>query len=406
MISSLLYSLRSRAFVRILKHLRFGELTVTMPDGSTHHVKAPEDGPVADLTIHSQRALGRIMSDGKMGFCEAFMQGEVTSGNLTNLIELTVKQNDYVEENLKFSVLKTYFRQIMHWLNSNSKTGSRKNISYHYDLGNSFYDKWLDKSMTYSSAYFERDDDDLKTAQESKYRRLAEMVDLTPGDHVLEIGCGWGGFAEYAARHFDVRITAITISKEQFDYANARIAAAGLSDKVTISLTDYRDLNQTYDKIVSIEMFEAVGEAYWPTYFETVARCLQNNGKAALQVITIDDRIFDDYKREPDFIQQYIFPGGMLPSVPRLANPLKSAGLKLVQENGFGLHYARTLQEWRDRFLDSWPEISTSGFDARFKRMWELYLAYCEGGFRAGSIDVKHMLLERADEAISPAAAE
>ena len=212
---------------------------------------------------------------------------------------------------------------------------------------------------------------------------------------MLEIGCGWGGFAEFAARHYDVHITGITISQEQYDYAVARIKDAGLADKVTLKLTDYRDVTEQFDKIVSIEMFEAVGEAYWPTYFSTLSRCLHQGGKAALQVITIDDAIFEDYKREPDFIQQYIFPGGMLPSVPRLDSPLKSAGLKLVEDNGFGLHYARTLKEWRDRFLAAWPEISDTGFDQRFKRMWELYLAYCEGGFRAGSIDVRHMLIER-----------
>lgn len=406
MISSILYALRSRAFMTILNHLQFGELTVTMPDGKTHHFVGKNKGPDADINIHTKKALGQIMSDGKMGFCEAFMQGDASSNDLATLVELAVKQNDYVEEKLKFSTIKTFMRQLSHRLNSNSKTGSRKNISYHYDLGNSFYDKWLDRSMTYSSAYFERDEDDLKTAQEAKYRRLAEMVNIQPGDHVLEIGCGWGGFAEFAALHYDANITAITISQEQFDYATQRMKAAGLADKVTIALTDYRDLDQQFDKIVSIEMFEAVGEAYWPTYFETVARCLKHGGKAGLQVITIDDRIFEDYKREPDFIQQYIFPGGMLPSIPQLASPLKTAGLKLTKENGFGLHYARTLQEWRDRFLAAWPEISTAGFDARFKRMWELYLAYCEGGFRAGSIDVKHMLLEREDDPKINVAAE
>lgn len=406
MFSSFVYSLRKQAFLRVLKHLHFGELAVTMPDGSRHDFTGADKGPKADITIHTKRALGRILSDGKMGFCEAFMQGEVSSENLADLIELTVKQNDYVEANLKFSALKTFLRKITHYLNSNSKSGSKKNISYHYDLGNSFYDKWLDKSMTYSSAYFEREEDDLKTAQENKYQRLADMVGLKDGDRVLEIGCGWGGFAEYAAKNYNVHITAITISQEQFDFSTDRIEKAGLSDRVAITLTDYRDLDQSFDKIISIEMFEAVGEAYWPTYFQTLSRCLNNGGKAALQVITIDDRIFDDYKREPDFIQQYIFPGGMLPSVPRLANPINTAGLKLVAENGFGLHYARTLNEWRDRFLDAWPEISSKGFDDRFKRMWELYLAYCEGGFRAGSIDVKHMLLEREDNSPNGAPAE
>ena len=395
MIAAITNSLRAKAFVKIISKLRYGRLHLTMPDGNQYQFEGSEQGPDADMTIHSHNAIKRMMADGKMGFCEAFMVAEITSHDPAALVELAVMQNDYVEANLKFSVIKTQLRKLMHYRNNNSKTGSRKNISYHYDLGNSFYDKWLDRSMTYSSAYFERETDDLKTAQEAKYRRLAEMVGLKRGDRVLEIGCGWGGFAEFAASHYDVHITGITISQEQYDYAVARIKKAGLSDKVTLKLTDYRDVTEQFDKIVSIEMFEAVGEAYWPTYFSTLSRCLHQGGKAALQVITIDDAIFDDYKREPDFIQQYIFPGGMLPSVPRLDTPLKSAGLKLVEDNGFGLHYARTLKEWRDRFLAAWPEISDTGFDQRFKRMWELYLAYCEGGFRAGSIDVRHMLIER-----------
>lgn len=395
MIAAITNSLRAKAFIKIISKLRYGRLHLTMPDGNQYQFEGSEQGPDADMTIHSHNAIKRMMTDGKMGFCEAFMVAEITSHDPAALVELAVMQNDYVEANLKFSVIKTQLRKLMHYRNNNSKTGSRKNISYHYDLGNSFYDKWLDRSMTYSSAYFERETDDLKTAQEAKYRRLAEMVGLKRGDRVLEIGCGWGGFAEFAASHYDVHITGITISQEQYDYAVARIEKAGLSDKVTLKLTDYRDVTEQFDKIVSIEMFEAVGEAYWPTYFSTLSRCLHQGGKAALQVITIDDAIFDDYKREPDFIQQYIFPGGMLPSVPRLDTPLKSAGLKLVEDNGFGLHYARTLKEWRDRFLAAWPEISDTGFDQRFKRMWELYLAYCEGGFRAGSIDVRHMLIER-----------
>jgi len=395
MIATILQSLRAHAFLNIVSRLEFGSLQITMPDGQSHSFMGEQPGPDAMMVIHSHAAIKQMLSDGKMGFCEAFMTGDISSTNPADLVELAVMQNDYVEANLKFSFVKTQLRKWLHYRNSNTKTGSRKNISYHYDLGNAFYDKWLDGSMTYSSAYFEQESDDLKTAQDAKYRKLAEMVDLKPGDRVLEIGCGWGGFAEFAACHFDVHVTGITISQEQFDYASERIRNAGLEDKVTLKLTDYRDVTETFDKIVSIEMFEAVGEAYWPVYFQTVSRCLNKGGKAGLQVITIDDAIYDDYKREPDFIQQYIFPGGMLPSVPRLDSPLKSAGRCLLRDHGIGQRYARTLKEWRDRFLAAWPEISTSGFDQRFKRMWELYLAYCEGGFRAGSIDVRHMLIER-----------
>lgn len=395
MISSTLYKLHVKALLGVLKRIKYGQLTLTLPDGCTHNFKSGGEGPSADVHIHTGSALGRIMSDGKMGFCESFIMGEVSSSNLASLVEFVVRQNTYVEENLKFSKLKTMLRRAGHWVNRNTKEGSRRNISAHYDLGNGFYDKWLDPSMTYSSAFFEKDDDDLKSAQIAKYRKLAELAGLQSGDRVLEIGCGWGGFAEFAASHYDVDITAITISQQQFDFANKRMADAGLSHKVDVALTDYRDVDRSFDKIISIEMFEAVGEAYWPTYFECLSRCLQKGGKAALQIITIDDSIFEDYKREPDFIQKYVFPGGMLPSLRRLEKPIMSAGLRLVQENGFGLHYAKTLKLWRDRFLAAWPEIANQHFDERFKRIWELYLAYCEGGFKAGQIDVNHMLIER-----------
>ena len=395
MIDAIIFSVQKRTLLKVLENIQAGTLAITLPDGSTHRFTGPNNGPEADLIIHSRRGLRRIMTDGKMGFCEAFMLGEATSNTLPALIELAVIQNDYVEDKLQFSWLKTLFRQITHRLRANSREGSRKNISFHYDLGNNFYSKWLDGSMTYSSGIYEDDSTDLLDAQHAKYRRLAELVDIQPGDSVLEIGCGWGGFAEFVGQNYDAKVTAITISKEQYDFACKRIEKAGLGDKVEITLMDYRDLNRTYDKIVSIEMFEAVGQAYWPVYFDTLSKCLSDKGRAALQVITIDDAIFDSYCADGDFIQHYIFPGGMLPSMEVLQQPISSAGLKLVDAEGFGLHYARTLKEWRERFINAWPEIVDHGFDARFRRMWELYLAYCEGGFRGGSIDVKQMLLVR-----------
>jgi len=395
MISSLLYPIQVRAFLEVLRNIRAGVLEVTLPDGSTHRFEGADPGPEADLIIHHPAALAQIMRDGKMGFCEAFMTGGVSSTRLAELIELAVLQNAYVEDKLRYSRVKTWLRLIYHQLRANTRAGSRKNISFHYDLGNSFYAKWLDPTMTYSAAIFEDGSQDLAHAQQAKYRRLAELADIRAGHHVLEIGCGWGGFAEFVARQYKARVTGITISCEQFEYATRRIKAAGLDDLVKIVLKDYRDLDQSYDRIVSIEMFEAVGEAYWPTYFETLSRCLARGGKAALQVITIDDAVFHDYRREPDFIQRYIFPGGMLPSMPALAEPIRNAGFRMEAADGFGQHYARTLNAWRERFLAAWPELDGKGFDTRFKRMWELYLAYCEGGFRAGSIDVKQMLLVR-----------
>lgn len=395
MFTSITHHLHRRALFAILSNIQAGKLTLTMPDGETREFLGPNDGPSADMQITHRSGLARIIHDGKIGFCEAFMKGEVTSGDLAQLVELAVVQNDFVEKNLKLSRVKTAFRKLVHSWRRNSREGSRRNIASHYDLGNTFYAKWLDGSMTYSSGIYENEQADLATAQEAKYRRLAELVDIQPGDRVLEIGCGWGGFAEFVGRNYDATLTAITISKEQHDFARDRIARAGLSDRVNISLTDYRDLDQHFDKIVSIEMFEAVGEAYWPTFFKTLSNCLRDGGRAALQVITIDEAIFDLYRYEGDFIQHYIFPGGMLPSMPRLEDPINQAGLRMVEEEGFAQHYARTLEDWRQRFLDAWPEIVTMGFDARFKRMWELYLAYCEGGFRGGSIDVKQILLVR-----------
>ncbi|MDP6219555.1 MAG: cyclopropane-fatty-acyl-phospholipid synthase family protein, partial [Alphaproteobacteria bacterium] len=274
------------------------------------------------------------------------------------------------------------------------RDGSARNIAYHYDLGNEFYAAWLDGTMTYSSAVYETDSDDLSTAQTNKYRRLAELADIQPGDHVLEIGCGWGGFAKYAVEERGAHVTGITISKAQHEFASNRLAAAGLADRADVRLVDYRDVDGTFDKIVSIEMFEAVGQAYWQTYFEALSRLLKNGGRAALQAITIEEQAFEEYLANPDFIQRYIFPGGMLPSMPRLEQPVDAAGLKLVAEKGYGLDYARTLAEWRERFIAAWPSLSGKTFDMRFKRMWELYLSYCEGGFRAGQIDVKHLLFE------------
>ena len=252
--------------------------------------------------------------------------------------------------------------------------------------------------MTYSSAVFDRETDDLATAQTNKYRRLADLADIQPGDHVLEIGCGWGGFAKYAIEERGARVTGITISREQHDFAEQRLSDAGLAGRSEVKLIDYRDLEGKFDKIVSIEMFEAVGQAYWPTYFNAVSSLLKSGGRAVLQAITIEDEAFEEYRREPDFIQRYIFPGGMLPSMPKLEQPVAEAGLKLVDEIGFGLDYARTLAEWRERFQEAWPQLATGRFDTRFKRMWELYLSYCEGGFRAGMIDVKHLLYMHRQE--------
>ena len=377
----------------ILKYLHCGRLALTLPDGSRQVFAGAIAGPDADMHIHTGAALRRLLYDGKMGFCEAFMDGEVSSQSLPQLIELAVLHDKYLENALKTNIFRQAGLRLFHMLRRNSKQGSAKNIAHHYDIGNSFYEAWLDPTMTYSSAVFDSESDDLTTAQLNKYRRLADLADIKPGDKILEIGCGWGGFAKYVSEQIGAHVTGITISEAQLAYAKSRLADAGLDDRVDLKLMDYRDLQGRFDKIVSIEMFEAVGQAYWPTYFATIARMLKSGGRAVIQSITIDHGAFQSYRDQPDFIQRYIFPGGMLPSMPMLETPVARAGLELVAEHGYAPHYARTLQEWRSRFLDAWPTLAGDKFDNRFKLMWELYLAYCEGGFRAGMIDVKQMLL-------------
>jgi cyclopropane-fatty-acyl-phospholipid synthase len=393
MLQGFYYRRQVRFLLAILSNLHCGRLTLTLPDGSQHQFSGAMSGPDSDLTIHTESALRRLLHDGKMGFCEAFMDGEASSQSLPTLIELAVLHDKYLEDALKTSIFRQAGLRLFHMLRRNNKLGSAKNIAHHYDIGNSFYEAWLDPTMTYSSAVFDSETDDLTTAQLNKYKRLAELADIQPGDRVLEIGCGWGGFAKFVSKHIGAHVTGITISQAQLAYAKASLAEAGLQNKVDLKLMDYRDLQGRFDKIVSIEMFEAVGQAYWPVYFDTISRMLKSGGRAVIQSITIDHDAFQSYRDQPDFIQRYIFPGGMLPSMPMLQSPVAQAGLELVAENGYASDYARTLQEWRARFLAAWPSLAGDKFDNRFKRMWELYLAYCEGGFRAGMIDVKQILL-------------
>ena len=393
MLQGFYYRRQVRFLLAILSHLHCGRLTLTLPDGSQYQFSGAMSGPNSDLTIHTESALRRLLHDGKMGFCEAFMDGEASSQSLPTLIELAVLHDKYLENALKTNIFKQAGLRLFHMLRRNNKPGSAKNIAHHYDIGNSFYEAWLDPTMTYSSAVFDSETDDLTTAQLNKYKRLAELADIQPGDRVLEIGCGWGGFAKFVSQHIGAHVTGITISQAQLAYAKASLAEAGLQNKVDLKLMDYRDLQGRFDKIVSIEMFEAVGQAYWPVYFDTISRMLKSGGRAVIQSITIDHDAFQSYRDQPDFIQRYIFPGGMLPSMPMLQSPVAQAGLELVAENGYASDYARTLQEWRARFLAAWPSLAGDKFDNRFKRMWELYLAYCEGGFRAGMIDVKQILL-------------
>lgn len=385
---------------QLLRHLpetRYGTLNLALPDGQLLAFGHPHEGePRAEIRLHNYRPLRRLLQGGQLGMAESYMDGDWDSPDLVALVDWTLGNEAQLPGLMRGgNWWLRQFNRLLHRRRANTRRGSRRNIAYHYDLGNDFYRLWLDPSMTYSSALFAHPDQSLEQAQQHKYRHIANQLKLQPGQEVLEIGCGWGGFAELAAREYGVKVTGITLSQEQLSYAQTRIEKAGLTSQCTFSLTDYRDLNQRFDHIVSIEMFEAVGEENWPVYFDTLNACLKPGGNALLQVISIDDARFEDYRRTPEFIQRYIFPGGMLPSPGRLREAALNQGLKLLDEHRFGQDYAHTLALWRHSFLEQWPRIHAQGYDERFRRMWLFYLAYCEGGFRRQSIDVGFYLLGR-----------
>ncbi|GAB4576851.1 MAG: cyclopropane-fatty-acyl-phospholipid synthase family protein [Roseibium sp.] len=372
--------------------IRYGSLEIGFPDGREFQINGRESGPHGVLHIHDWRFFKMVVQAGDVGVGEAFMAGYWSSPDVTTFLELFCINQESTLEALQGKPLSRFLLSVRHWLNANTRRGSRRNISAHYDLGNAFYKEWLDPSMTYSSAIYSNETNNLEQAQAEKYASLVRQTGIEPGHTVLEIGCGWGGFAEHVAKTVGAQVRALTISREQFDYARERIFKAGLNEKVDVVFQDYRDERGVFDRIASIEMFEAVGEKYWPTYFRQLSRCLKPGGKAGLQIITIQDRMFEDYRRGTDFIQRYIFPGGMLPPPGRLAEIGRSLGLDLADQKIFGQDYARTLAEWRERFRQAWPQISPLGFDERFKRLWEFYLHYCEAGFRSGNIDVRQMV--------------
>lgn len=376
--------------------LQAGELTVNLPDGRSLLFGGNAPGPSAILNVKDTAFAKSLARGGDLGFAEAYLRGQWDTPDLTKFLELFCVNHSAVQTLLDGRPLTRFLQMVRHYLRRNTRSGSKRNIHAHYDLGNRFYEAWLDRTMTYSSAMFAPGDNELASAQTRKYRQLAERTQIGPDDHVLEIGCGWGGFAEFAATEIGCRVTGLTISKEQYDYAVKRMAERGLSDKVEIKLQDYRDESGLYDRIVSIEMFEAVGEEYWETYFTQLRNLLKDGGRAGVQVITIQDRLFANYRRELDFIRHYIFPGGMLPSPSVLRRLGERSGVPLAHEKIFGLDYAETLKVWRDRFRAAWPTLTPLGFDERFRRMWEYYLAYCEAGFRSGNIDVRQMIFAKA----------
>jgi cyclopropane-fatty-acyl-phospholipid synthase len=381
----------------IIRNWRWGVMTFVLPDGRELRLEGVEPGPEARLIVHDYDFIKRTISNGTIGFGEGYMAGEWDTPDLPVLLE--VLASNYARfEKVSFGNPFMAALNVLELLlgRNNSRSGSKKNIHAHYDLGNAFYSRWLDPTMTYSAARFARPGEPLPDAQNRKYRTLCESMDLAPGHHVLEIGCGWGGFAEFAAKEVGAKVTAITISQEQFKFAQERMFREGLNEKAEIRLVDYRDVDGRFDRVASIEMFEAVGERYWPTYFGKVRDSLKPGGQAGLQIITIRDEYFEHYKRTPDFIQKYIFPGGMLPSEERLKLVTDKAGLSWGQVSRFGVHYADTLAEWLRRFEAAWEEITHLGFDERFRKLWRFYLSYCEAGFRTKRTDVVQLSLIKA----------
>ena len=350
---------------------------------------------MARIDIHNPDVFARLVREGDLGFSDAYLEGWWSTPDLQAFMDVIHADNDELYEQFPGMGLVRAFEKLRHWMNSNSRRQARRNISYHYDLGNDFYSLWLDDTMTYSSAIFDTGQESLEAAQTKKYQSMVDQMGVGPGDHVLEIGCGWGGFAEYAAKERGLKVTGLTISKEQHDFAVERMERAGLSDKVDIKLQDYRDEAGEYDGIASIEMFEAVGEKYWPVYFDTVRKCLKAGRNATLQIITVEDKRFEAYRKSVDFIQKHIFPGGMLPSPSVLRQEVEGAGLSVSKSIEFGESYSQTLRRWHDAFNERWNEVSLLGFDDRFRRMWNFYLTSCAAGFHAGSIDVTQITVTK-----------
>ena len=388
----------ARGALQQLKHLQVGELLVTTPEGELLHFRGPQPGPAAHIVVRDWKAVNAAVRSGDIGVAEAYRDGLIQIDDVTAFLELFVRNVEALEKLVYGGWLGRIFYWMTHLMRPNTRNGSRKNIHAHYDLGNDFYSLWLGKSMTYSSALFEGDHSrGLEAAQDAKYERILEVIDAKPGERILEIGCGWGGFAEYAARTRGVHVHGITVSQAQLDFARARIEKQGLQDLVELTFTDYRDATGSYDYIVSIEMFEAVGERYWPTYFKTLHDRLKSGGLAVVQTITIADNAFDAYRRTSDFIRQYIFPGGMLPCPARFGELTAAAGLETRGTCAFGLDYAETLKRWRHRFNTVENAVDNMGFDHAFRQIWRFYLSYCEAGFRTGRTDVMQIELRRQD---------
>tara|TARA_B100001057_G_scaffold83594_1_gene79312 strand:- start:63 stop:1247 length:1185 start_codon:yes stop_codon:yes gene_type:complete len=389
------FKAKANLFYGVLSQGKYGSINVYYKNELVFSHTGKFIGPKASVTLVNKKCLDDFFLKGDLGWAESYIEKNWESTNLSDFLEWGAKNFHEFSKYIRGKWFIILYLRMKHYLNRNSRSGSKKNISFHYDLGNSFYEKWLDKSMTYSSAMFEKKTDDLFKAQINKYSNLARITDIKNKDKVLEIGCGWGGFSSYLAKNFSADVTAITISKKQYEQVKEKVFKDKLADKIKVQLTDYREIKGQYDKIVSIEMFEAVGEKYWPKYFEILKNNLKNNGSIGLQTITIEDRFFKKYRKFPDFIQTYIFPGGMLPSIEEMTKILKSNGLFIKDQKMFGNDYAKTLKLWSTSFEGSWEKIKKEGFNDTFRRMWRYYLGYCEGGFKSGNINVGQFLIKK-----------
>jgi cyclopropane-fatty-acyl-phospholipid synthase len=380
---------------RFLARIGAGDLTVELPSGARLTHKGARRGPQTSVKINRWRAIWRLILLGDVGFAESYISGDWSSRDLPTFIELAASNIELLEAKISGSFASRLISRLRHIAHANTRIGSRKNIAFHYDLGNSFYQCWLDPSMTYSSALYARPFDTLEDAQAGKIKRVAQLLDINGDSEVLEIGCGWGALAISLAQKCR-SVKGVTLSAEQLAYANSRVRESGLADKVTLELCDYRDIGGSFDRVVSIEMVEAVGEAFWPDYFRALHDRVRPGGIVVLQAITIDERRFESYRQSPDFIQRHVFPGGMLPTKSAIVREAEKVGLAFSFSERFGESYARTLSEWRRRFLASRKTVEAIGFSEEFQRMWDYYLSYSEGAFRAGVIDVGFYGFRRA----------
>ena len=382
------YKISENFVLKKLNYIKDGKLSLENYDGKIHQFGNQESSLSAKIKIHNPKFYFNIIRGGSSALGESYIKNEFETLNLPSLIELTAKNINITHEFsgiLNISGINSIFKKLFI---SNTKKKSVEDISKHYDLGNEFFSTWLDKTLTYSCGIFDKPGQELEKAQINKYNKLINLIKPKPGDKILEIGCGWGGFAEHLAKNYDVQLDCITISQKQFEFTKKRINLLGLQNKVKVKFLDYRDLKDKYDAIASIEMIEAVGEKNLNRYFKTIKNNLKPNGVGAIQAIIIKDELFDRYKKNQDFIQKYIFPGGFLPSLQSIKDYTKKTGLTLRGYNSYGIHYSHTLRKWRENFIGSWNNISQQGFDSSFKKIWDFYFSYCEAGFRAKNIDL------------------